>query len=85
MTIRTTRAIVSFASPFRLKGFAAPAPAGDYEVETDEEAIEGNGRTVYVRVATLMFITSGGTTRTVTIDPADLDAALKRDATTPVP
>lgn len=77
--MRTTRSSVTFRSPFRLKGFKAPEPPGVYAVETDEEVIEGNDRTTYVRVATLLYIEAGGTIRTVTVDPADLQAALERD------
>lgn len=79
MALRTTRTTVSFAAPFKLKGIDTPQPAGSYEVETDEEIIEGNGRSVYVRVATLMFLRSPGMVRTVTIDPADLERALAKD------
>lgn len=79
--IRTTRSSVVFRSPFRLKGFSKPEPAGVYAVETDEDVIEGNDHTTYVRVATLLHIETGGTIRTVTVDPADLQAALERDMT----
>lgn len=77
---RTTQSSVTFNAPFRLKGFKQPEPPGTYLVETDEEVIEGNDRTTYVRVATLLYIEAGGTIRTVTVDPADLQTALDRDA-----
>jgi hypothetical protein len=80
MPIRTTRTQVTFCSPFSLPELDGDQPAGTYEIETDEEAVEGNERTVYVRVATLLHIHSPGSTRTVTIDPAGLAAALERDA-----
>ncbi|WP_126174381.1 hypothetical protein [Altericroceibacterium xinjiangense] len=54
-------------------------PAGTYDVDTDEEVIEGNERTVYLRVATLLHLRNGGTTQTVTVDPKDLEHALARD------
>lgn len=79
--IRTTRSSVTFSSPFRLKGFKQPEPPGTYLLETDEEVIEGNDRTTYLRVATLLYIEAGGTIRTVTVDPTELRAALDRDAT----
>jgi hypothetical protein len=79
MAIRTTPSSVTFTSPFRLKGFSKTEPPGTYRVETDEEIIEGNERTVYRRVATLLFLVGGGTTRTVTVDPVELDAAVKKD------
>ena len=79
MALRTTGTTVSFGAPFTLKGRAESFPAGVYEVETDEEIVEGNGRTVYLRVATLLHIRSRGMTRTLKVDPDDLDRALAGD------
>jgi hypothetical protein len=79
MTTRTTRSAVTFQSPFRVKGMSEQQPAGTYEIETDEEAIEWNDRTVYRRVATLLILKDTGQTRTVTIDPMSLEAALADD------
>ena len=79
MALRTTRSSVTFAAPFKLKALDVAQPAGTYSVETDEEIIEGNERTVYRRVATLLYIQRDGTTRAVTVDPADLEAAIARD------
>lgn len=80
MAIRTTRTQAKFCAPFSLPELDGVQPAGTYDIETDEEAVESNERTVYVRVATLLHIHSPGSTRTVTIDPAGLAAALDRDA-----
>ncbi|MBD3760127.1 hypothetical protein [Rhizorhabdus sp.] len=79
MALRTTPSSVSFSHPFALKGVDGPLPAGSYEVETEEEIIETLHRMVYVRVATLLIIRSPGMTRTVTVDPGDLQMALERD------
>lgn len=79
MALRTTLSSVSFSRPFVLKGVDGPLPAGAYEVETEEEIIETLHRMVYVRVATLLIIRSIGMTRTVTVDPEDLETALVRD------
>lgn len=79
MTIRTTRSEVTFAAPFNLPELEAVQPAGTYKVETDEEIVEGNERTVYIRKATLLYITSGGSTSVISVDPANLAAALARD------
>lgn len=79
MAIRTTSSQVTFASPFRLPEIAETLPAGTYDIETDEEIIEGNERTVFVRVATLLRLTTGGTTQTFTIAPESLNAALAKD------
>lgn len=79
MALRTTRSTVTFNASFKLKALNVAAPAGTYSIETDEEIIEGNDRTVYRRVATLLYIHCDGVTRAVTVDPADLEAALARD------
>ncbi len=41
MSIRTTRKIVKFSNPFSIEGVGRLLPAGNYEVVTDEELIEG--------------------------------------------
>ena len=82
MTIRTTKSRVTFNRPFSLKGVDGVQPPGSYEVETDEETIEGNERTVYRRVATILYLSAGGVTVSCAIDPDDLAAALARDAAT---
>lgn len=79
MAIRTTRSQVTFKAPFTLAEVDGLQPAGTYDVDTDEEVIEGNERTVYVRVATLIHLRNGGTTQTVTVDPKGLQAALALD------
>ncbi|NIJ35307.1 hypothetical protein [Sphingomonas oligoaromativorans] len=79
MTLRTIKSSIAFAAPFKLEGLEDEQPAGRYDVETDEEIIEGNGQTIYRRVATLLILRSHGLTRTVTVTPAELEAALARD------
>lgn len=80
MPIRTTRTHVTFNGPFGLAEIDGQLPAGTYDIDTDEEVIEGNERTVYVRTATLIHVRGLGTTRTVTIDPSGLAAALRNDS-----
>ena len=82
MPIRTTRAQVTFKAPFSLPELDGLQRAGTYVVETEEEVIEGNQHTVYLRVATVLQINALGSTRFVTIDPTALEAALERDAAT---
>jgi hypothetical protein len=81
MTIRTTRTIVSFSQPFKLKDLDDIQPAGDYLLDTDEELIEGLSRLAYRRVATLLHLpsTSRPQSRTelVSVNPAELDAVLE--------
>lgn len=85
MPIRTTRTQVIFKAPFSLPELDGLQRAGTYNVETEEEVIEGNQHTVYLRLATVLQIDSLGSTRFVTIDPAGLEAALERDAETSLP
>ena len=85
MPVRTTRTQATFKEPFQLPELDGPQPAGSYDVDTDEEVIEGNERTVYLRVATILHVRSPGSTRFVTIDPAGLKAALERDAAIGLP
>jgi hypothetical protein len=79
MPIRTTRTQVTFHAPFRLEEFDADQAAGTYDIDTDEEVIEGNERVVYVRVATMIHLRTHSSSRTVTIAPDSLEAALQRD------
>jgi hypothetical protein len=55
MSIRTTRKIVKFSNPFSIEGVGRVLPAGNYEVVTDEELIEGVSFPVYRRVAAMML------------------------------
>jgi hypothetical protein len=83
MTIRTSKKTVTFSRPFVLGGFDEVLPAGAYSVETDEELLEGISFPAYRRISTLIRLhaKSGqpGRSQTLTIDPNELDAALKRD------
>lgn len=79
MSIRTSRSTVTFNAAFSLRNVSGALPAGSYEVETEEEIIEGNDRTIYRRVATLLYVRTAGMTRACTVDPQDLGAALARD------
>lgn len=80
MTLRTTRKTVTFASSFVLGDFDEVLPPGAYDVETDEELIEGLSFHAYRRVLTLLHLPGPrGLSRVLTVDPSELDAALKRD------
>jgi hypothetical protein len=87
MTMRSTSKTVTFLHPFCLKGVDRGLPAGDYLVVTEEELIEGLSFPAYRRVSTVIFVPapSGSAVEMVTIEPADLAAALERDAGLPVP
>ncbi len=83
MTIRTSKKTVIFRRPFVLGGFDEVLPAGAYSVETDEEPLDSVLFPAYRRILTVMRLhpkpTHPGFTQTLTIDPNELEAALKRD------
>ena len=78
MTVQTNSKTVTFAHPFLLKGVDRILAAGDYQVVTDEELIEGLSFP-----ATMIFVPaeSGNASMVemVTIDPQDLQAAQELD------
>jgi hypothetical protein len=83
VTLRTTRTLVTFARPFWLDEMAELQAAGTYAVQTDEEQIEGLSFLAYRRVATTIALplkaAPTGSVQIVTVDPAALEAALRRD------
>ena len=78
--MRTTRSTVTFHRPFILNRDAGELPAGSYDIEIDEEEILAADRTGYRRTAVYFFVENPGSTRTLVIDPTDLEAALSRDS-----
>lgn len=78
--MRTIKSSVTFCRPFTLNDSVGELPAGTYNIEMDEEELQGIERTAYRRVATLLFVQGQGTTSALTIDPKHLEAALQRDA-----
>lgn len=79
--MRTTKSKVTFAHPFTLSRAVGELPAGDYEIEVDEEEIgPAADRMAYRRVATYFYVTVGASTRMHVIDSVTLDAALTEDA-----
>ena len=79
--MRTTRSKVTFAYPFTLSKTVGELPAGDYEIEVDEEEIgPAADRMAYRRVATYFYVSVGASTRMHVIDSAALAAALTEDA-----
>ena len=83
MTARTLTKTVTFKRPFMIGGFDEVLPAGDYRVETDEELLEGVSFPAYRRILTVIHLPAASgnpnLTRSLTIDPDELDAALTRD------
>jgi hypothetical protein len=86
MTERTTRKTVTFTQPFSLSAIGEVQPAGTYTVETNEEPLQGVSFPAYRRIETLIFLPSrpGGARveRVVNIDPFELEAAQRNDAST---
>jgi hypothetical protein len=84
MSERTKRELVTFLHPFSLAGVEEQQTPGTYTVETVEEPIEGLSFVAYRRISTTIVLPSpqyGNASRqAVTIDPRDLEAAMKRDA-----
>ena len=87
MLTRTKRVTLTFRHPFSLKGVDRRLAAGEYEVATDEELIEGLSFPVYRRVATLIFLPADASRQAsmemVTVDPDDLAAAHQLDQAAP--
>jgi hypothetical protein len=83
MLTRTKRETLTFRHPFSLKGVDRRLAAGEYEVATDEELIEGLSFPVYRRVATMILLPAGAgqlfSIEMVDVDPADLAEAHERD------
>ncbi len=84
MAIRTNTKTVTFNHPFHLADMEEMQPAGAYEIETDEELIEGLSFMAWRRKRSLIHL--HGTTGNVKlmqvmeVDPKELDAALRRDS-----
>lgn len=85
MVTRTTRKTITFNNAFSLEGVDRILPAGDYEVVTDEEAIEGLSFVAYRRIATMVLVkTSASTVEMLSVDPGDLADAIECDSLTKV-
>jgi len=84
MTTRVTTKTVVFSHAFVLNEEDGEQQPGVYTVETEEEQLDVMSIAAYRRVSTVMnrydLRGPGGFVRFVTIDPAELDAALARDA-----
>ena len=83
MTTRTTKKTVTFGRPFVLDAFDGVLPAGAYQVEIDEELLEGISFPVYRKISALIDLhptpDHPGRKQTLIVDPKDLEAALTRD------
>jgi hypothetical protein len=78
--MRTTKSTVTFGASFILDITIGELPSGVYDVEIDEEEISGIETIAYRRVATWLIVKELGSTRSIAVDSAMLDFALRRDA-----
>ena len=78
--IHSRRETVTFAAPFTLPGLERSYPAGSYAVTTDDEQLDLSF-SAFRRVATTIMLASGAVTQAWPVEPADLAAALAKDAT----
>lgn len=83
MKTPTAEKTVTFERPFVLTGLDEALPAGDYSVVAEEGLVEGFSFAAYPRKSTVLRLPAGSwpcrPTRTLAVDPDDLDAAMARD------
>jgi hypothetical protein len=83
MSGRTTHSIAHFAAPFVLGGLEGKLPAGDYDIDHDEELIDGMSWLAWRRVATFIHLPArtvkSPTSQLIAIDHAELETALRQD------
>ena len=84
MAIVSRGEVVTFKHPFQIRGFDRLLPAGDYEVITDDEAIDGLSFTAFRRVTTMIMVPAKGSRglamEMVSIGSVDLADAQRVDA-----
>ena len=88
MAARTKRSTVHFRAPFELRPLEGMQAAGDYEIDADEETIDGLSFIAWRRVATFITLPQVSapdrrSIQLVGIDQAELEAALDRDRDQP--
>ena len=83
MAGRTTRMSVTFSCPFAIADVDGIQPAGTYRIQTVDVTLDNLSFLAYRRVSTTIELpavgTAGSRRQVVTIDPLELEAALKRD------
>lgn len=83
MSGRTTHSIAHFTAPFVLGGLEGQLPAGDYDIDHDEELIDGMSWLAWRRVATFIHLPArtlkSPTNQLIAIDHAELETALRQD------
>jgi hypothetical protein len=83
MAGRTTRMSVTFSRPFSLVDVDGIQPAGTYRIQTVDVTLDSLSFLAYRRVSTTIELpavgTAGSKRQVITIDPLELEAALKGD------
>ena len=84
MAGRTTRISVTFSRAFSLSDADGVQPPGTYRVQTVDVSLDKPPSLAYGRVSTTIELPAVGSAssrrQVVTIDPLELEAALKRDS-----
>ena len=83
MSTRTTRKLVTFRHAFTLSSLQGMQPAGTYELEVDEDQIDGLSFNAFRRMTTILYLPAdpapGCTRQAVEVDPEELAGALAGD------
>jgi hypothetical protein len=83
MAGRTTRMSVTFSRSFALADVDGIQPAGTYRIQTVDVTLDNLSFLAYRRVSTTIELPAVGTVsarrQVITIDPVELEAALKKD------
>lgn len=84
VTIVSKHEVVTFKHPFLIRGIDRLLPAGDYEIVTDDEPIDGLSFAAFRRVATMIMVPAkdsrGLAMEMISISSADLADAQHIDA-----
>lgn len=82
---RTTSSTVSFAYPFRVGRDDRELPPGTYPIHTIEERYEGAFEPLFVQICVELVVEDHAGSSTRILRPADLRAAMARDAASVFP
>lgn len=78
--MRTRKSKVTFQRSFILNRDVGELPAGTYDIEIDEEELQGSERTGYRQVAIYFYVQTSASTRTLIVSPSDLEFAVQQDS-----
>jgi len=87
MQTRTRHSTARFVNPFTLTGLDRVQPAGEYDIDEDEQSVEGLSWIAWQRVTTIIHLPArregARSQQMVEIDHAELEAALELDRQCP--